>query len=197
MTSATARAKAVNRAPMDPKETSAFYAKSKPSDLAEHCVQLTQAVLMASGGDYRDLTKMERGLIEEAADLRLVPSATIVLANVLCARSGKGARETLSELIQAQVEGSIAEAESKGKASGGSVEDAAFASLIALMTDVQKKHGLVEAFQVAMTAFKFVDEVSLDLEKEGEKDMAIHRSAASAGLIPLLEDMRREIAKVK
>jgi hypothetical protein len=196
MTSATARAKAktVKTAPKKEQTPHEFYATQ---NMTRHCIELTQATLMAAGGEYRELTEKERGLIAEAAELHLVPSATIMLANVLCSRSGKGARQTVSELIHSEVKGPEVEdvVDSNVAKSKSKHENAAFNALIATMTDAYSKHGLVEVLQVAAAAAEFVNDVSLDLSAKGEEDLEIHRESAAVGLVQYLKDLRKEMAK--
>jgi len=199
MTSATARAKA--KAPKAEKRAIAlvdkqegkgspheFYAKQPP--MTAHCIEMTEGVLLASTGEYRKLTKKERALIAEAAELRLVPSATIMLANVLCAQSGKSARETVSELIHAEVGEPNKDVESGSNRVKG--EDEAFEALSSLVRDTYEKFGIVEALQAGYFAMQLADQISTDMSKNGEDDVEKHKEVCVEQLVQWAKQTRVE-----
>jgi len=199
MTSATARAK--TKAPKAEKQAIAlvdkqegkgspheFYAKQPP--MTEHCIELTEGVMLASTGEYKKLGKKERALIAEAAELRLVPSATIFLANVLCAQSGKGARETVSELISAEVGEPNKEVEPGSNRVTG--EDEAYEALMSLLHDTYAKFGLVEVLQAGYYAMQLADEISTDMSKRGEEDLVKQREVCAEQMVQWAKRTRVE-----
>jgi hypothetical protein len=173
---------------------------------------LTEAAMLASGGEAAAISKKTQDYIREAAELGLKPSTTVFLANVLCADSGKPPRETLDKLISEYVENHGASADDTGlqafamQAKASDVEpqviakfidadestvqeqeEVALALTFDLMKEVCDKENLAQALMVPSAIVGRYDALACDLEKDNVSLLAMRGICAVAMMSCLTE----------
>jgi hypothetical protein len=96
----------------------------------------------------------------------------------------------VSELISAEVGEPNKEVEPGSNRVTG--EDEAYEALMSLLRDTYAKFGLVEVLQAGYFAMQLADEISTDMSKRGEEDLAKQKEVCAEQLVDWAKRTRVE-----